>query len=82
MQEVLNTFDYHLDIINSRNTSDVKIDFDFDWRIYKNVSDIVNTAFLDFGENTEIQNTVFSLLVSLSIPAGRMRLSYRSDPMI
>ena len=45
MQEVLNTFDYHLDIINSRNTSDVKIDFDFDWRIYKNVSDIVNTAF-------------------------------------
>ena len=81
MQEVLNTFDYHLDIINSRNTSDVKIDFDFDWRIYKNVSDIVNTAFLDVRENT-VQNTVFFLLVSLSIPAGRMRLSYRSDPMI
>ena len=59
MQEVLNTFDYHLDIINSRNTSDVKIDFDFDWRIYKNVSDIVNTAFLDIEENTDTKYSFF-----------------------
>ena len=31
--EIHHNKDYHLDIINSRNTSDVKIDFDFDWRI-------------------------------------------------
>ena len=44
----------------------------------KNVSEIVNTAFLDVGDKIQF----FYLLVSLSIPAGRMRLSYRSDPMI